>query len=386
MSTEESESLMLVLEPECAALAVYVGTSELGYGSRFMVLNCGSGMVNISVHDTHSVNPLQLATIAPPTGGPWGDNTVNEEFQKFLAELLGPELYALTDDPCRAIAIFHISLDFEKLRMDFNPSKQPRFLRLIDFMESKDQLAALAKVWNSNHPDKPILMTPQLRSSILPMSNELMLSFYEPSLSAIVDKIRREMCNNGAIRDIFLVGGYGTDKVLTHRIMKEFHFKFGMTVIPLQPVAKAEEAVAMGAVYFGWYRGVFQSRVAACSYSVVAIGARDTTGTSSDRLETIVREGEVVPVNHVVTLSALPVQPEQGIITWRLYRSREGQSAPELVTDAIFLGAFHAPCPPQPDNMQMIKPTRLLLRFGAAELQVTALDSAMRKTRLTLGF
>eukprot|EP01032_Pedospumella_encystans_P011191 gene11191-13029_t len=231
MDEEESDNLLLVLEPEGASLAVHAGAAQhglLGVSSRFMVLDCGGGTVDITVHDVTKVKPLEMKAISVPTGGDWGGDYVNIEFKKFLKELLGPELYRENEAPLEFFSIF---AEFEKNKQAFEPSANPANIRLIDVLENKKDLVGLVEKYNATHTSTPILVNPTLRNGFLTMSKELMMSFYEPFLLATVNETRRVMTATPNIRHIMVVGGFGSSKVLTDRIRTEFHNKLGVRVI-----------------------------------------------------------------------------------------------------------------------------------------------------------
>jgi hypothetical protein len=55
----------------------------------FMVLDCGGGTVDITLHNVKTTNPLSVDEIAPPSGGPWGSTYVDEKFIEFVEGLIG---------------------------------------------------------------------------------------------------------------------------------------------------------------------------------------------------------------------------------------------------------------------------------------------------------
>ena len=59
-----------------------------------MVLDCGGGTVDITMHRCLSNSPLRMAELAPPDGGDWGSTYVDAEFSTFLAQLLGASHFA----------------------------------------------------------------------------------------------------------------------------------------------------------------------------------------------------------------------------------------------------------------------------------------------------
>ena len=90
-----SDRLTLALEPEAACVACEQENSNLAKGDNFMVLDCGGGTIDITMHHVEEKNPvLKLKEIAPPSGGPFGSTYVDLEFEKFLQELIGDEAFA----------------------------------------------------------------------------------------------------------------------------------------------------------------------------------------------------------------------------------------------------------------------------------------------------
>jgi hypothetical protein len=216
-----------------------------------MVLDCGGTTVNITVHEVRTVQPLTMKAIAAPTGGDWGGDYVNMEFKKFLAELLGPDLFKEHELPLEFYSIFR---DFDKIKVMYDPANDSPNIGMVDVLDNKRQLRELAAAYNAKHPDKPIVddWTTQC-NGFLTMSKELMLSFFEPNVLAIVSETRRVMREVPGIRHILVVGGFGSSKVLTQRIRTEFHNRGGVKVIvPENP--KPQGAIVHGAVHLGLFK------------------------------------------------------------------------------------------------------------------------------------
>jgi molecular chaperone DnaK (HSP70) len=265
---EQSDNLMLVLEPEGASLAVHVGAAQfglLGAASRFMVLDCGGGTVDITVHEVLTVQPLALKAISVPCGGDWGGDYVNMEFKRFLAELLGPDLFKEHELP---LEFYSIYTDFDKIKVMFDPDIDPGNIRMVDVLDNKKQLVELAAAYNAKHPDKPILKTPSQGNGFLTMSKELMLSFFEPFLHATVQETQRIISAHVGIRHIMVVGGFGSSKVLTQRIKTEFHNRGGVKVVLPDTRPKPQGAIVHGAVYYGLHKNIIQSRVSPYTYGI----------------------------------------------------------------------------------------------------------------------
>ena len=96
VSDEASDRLLLALEPECAAIAVHQEGHTFGLfqqDSTFMILDCGGGTVDITLHRVASTKPLALDQISTPEGGSWGGMFVDLQFSSyFLREFLGSNM------------------------------------------------------------------------------------------------------------------------------------------------------------------------------------------------------------------------------------------------------------------------------------------------------
>ena len=361
METELSDNLQLVLEPEGAALAVHVGASAhnlLGKSCRFMVLDCGGGTVDITVHEVICPMPLALKAVSIPSGGDWGGDYVNIEFKKFLKELLGPDLYNESELP---FEFYNIMVEFDKVKIMFEPSKPPGFIRLLDVLENKRQLLGLANAYNLKHPDKPVLTTPTINNGFLPMSKELMLSFFEPFLAATVRETQRVLTAIPNITNVMVVGGFGSSRVLTSRIQAEFQGKNNVRVILPDTNPKPQGAIVQGAVYFGLYKNIIQSRVSPFTYGI----AMQIDGVHNS-FKVLVTKNQELSYDHEVTQTGMPASPEQTALNWRIFRS--DLLAPPTVIGEHPLGKLEVKCPKHHDEDQRGQTGKFY--FGGSEIRV----------------
>jgi hypothetical protein len=90
IESESSERLQLALEPEAACVACELENASLKKCDAFMVLDCGGGTVDITMHRVLAKQPrLELEELAPPSGGPYGSTFVDREFENLLKDLVG---------------------------------------------------------------------------------------------------------------------------------------------------------------------------------------------------------------------------------------------------------------------------------------------------------
>ena len=121
-----SANLLLCLEPEGASIQSRNDAedglkTQMIKGSVVMVLDCGGGTVDITVHKLKCEPHEQFVCdeLLPSSGGyEWGSKFVDHHFEKFLELFFGPEL-----SECyykNATARLDILKHFEMLKRKFN--------------------------------------------------------------------------------------------------------------------------------------------------------------------------------------------------------------------------------------------------------------------------
>ena len=94
ISEESSDRLELVLEPEAACIACEAENSALENGDTFMVLDCGGGTVDITIHRVAQKMPDPiLDELRSPSFEPWGSAFIDAEFEAFLERLVARDLF-----------------------------------------------------------------------------------------------------------------------------------------------------------------------------------------------------------------------------------------------------------------------------------------------------
>lgn len=257
MQSERSDNLIIALEAEAASLALHLSDPQnhlLARGNKFLVLDCGGCGVDISVHEVKNLSPLTFPAVGAPTGGDWGGDNVNLEFKKFLKELLGAALYT-QQEKAYPYDFHRVYFAFDQIKVKCDPALHPAGIELGDVLENKKQLVGLAQAYNTKHPVTPVLITPQLRTGVLTLSNALMLSFFDPLLVLIEQEVKRSLAEHPTIKHIVMVGGFGASRVLTERLSAlEALSKSGLKVISSGSRCTPQSAVAQGGVLCGIYK------------------------------------------------------------------------------------------------------------------------------------
>ena len=120
ISEESSERLELVLEPEAACIACEDENAALEVGDTFMVLDCGGGTVDITVHRVAQKTPdLLLDELSNPSGGPWGSTFIDAEFEEFVKKLVGADVFRRFKPSSPWVEVMRA---WEAVKLSYDPS------------------------------------------------------------------------------------------------------------------------------------------------------------------------------------------------------------------------------------------------------------------------
>jgi len=128
----------------------------MGKGSVVMVLDCGGGTIDITVHKLNcEVHEKFIChELIPSSGGcEWGSKYVELYFEEFLRDFLGPDLFDVYLK--NALARLDILKDFELLKRKFKGSPDERCMIKFSYLGgdlSTQQLKVLVKNHNDKHP------------------------------------------------------------------------------------------------------------------------------------------------------------------------------------------------------------------------------------------
>ena len=130
---ESTNRLQLVIEPEAACVACEQENANLKKGDTFMVLDCGGGTVDITMHRVAKKEPsLKLEEIAPPSGGPFGSTYVDLEFEKFLKDLVGEDAFGRFKPSGEWVALMRT---WEGVKMGFDGGEGSKHMNISPILE-----------------------------------------------------------------------------------------------------------------------------------------------------------------------------------------------------------------------------------------------------------
>ena len=339
INEENSFNLLLCLEPEGASIQVREDSEEtlkkkITKGSIIVVLDCGGGTVDITINKMlcePDEKFLSNEVLSSNGGCEWGSKYVDGNFENFLKEFLGEKLFAVYQK--NASMRIDILEAFEILKKKFNPESVKHSRLQLSYLGENltpDILKNLVNNYNLLHPDTKVS---QRGSSGIDLSNELMISFFEPLINKIINKVKEllEETKKKAgyyPKFIFLVGGFGESPFLRQKIKKEFESNELIVLIPKRPLV----SVVRGACMFGLNPFSITSRIAKKTYGISTLGIFDEKKHPLNKkvmidgeafceniFDTFVLKDDSVSVNQEIVKTYCPVRGAQTIMKIILY-------------------------------------------------------------------
>ncbi|OKH41616.1 chaperone protein [Calothrix sp. HK-06] len=241
-SDSEAERLLLVLEPEAAALYCQEkDKSDLEPGTRFMIVDCGGGTVDITAHEV--VRDKGLQEIAEGTGGAYGSTYVDRSFREYLEKKLSPQVISRFHDE-EPLDYIEMMADWERTKCDFNPQTSNSVI----YFPIRPKLY---KLLTKNYPQilEKLADDQDGEDSHILLSSETMSAIFTPTLKSLVEKVEQQFAKLGkqGCDIIYLVGGFSKSPLLRQLIKDKFDKRVKKIVMPTEPGA----AIVEGAVSFG---------------------------------------------------------------------------------------------------------------------------------------
>jgi molecular chaperone DnaK (HSP70) len=349
---QDRDQLLLALEPEAAAvycrvhLAHVLGTQReqqaqlAAAGSRFMVIDCGGGTVDITAFrvEANWSGRERLIEIARASGGKVGSEYINEAFvnQVLQDRLGGPAVIERARRECPQ-ALLDLVSNWEGAKGGVQV--RPGGPRRAPAIERPVYVAIPGEISD--------LLTPETieRLGDLPGGNrhriaispEEVQRLFDSVLDHLIELVEEELAqmiaNNGAQAKperLLLVGGMSSSKYLQERLL----FHFGMRVTLLVPTRPAA-AVLFGAVLYGCDPPVIGARLSRYTYGcniaehfdpVLDVGRtrhpdEDGIDRCGNRFKVFVTLGETVPADEVRSHNFVPLSSRQNGLYFAFYRT-----------------------------------------------------------------
>ncbi|XP_028673559.1 heat shock 70 kDa protein 12A-like [Erpetoichthys calabaricus] len=384
-----SENLILALEPEAASVwckqlptsgfieeqagILDKSTVQQQAGVQYVVVDCGGGTVDITVHevlDDGSLKELQKAS-----GGGWGGFSVDSKFTAFLRQIFGPVLWEIYKNEHPA--------ELQKMMHTFSIQKCTEKEDI--YIECPHNLAKLA----AKNKDISSYFS-QLEGACwtdgnIKISYEKLASFFTESIKNILEKIKEILDTPEISIDfILLVGGYASSSLLREAVKREFGSRYKI-LCPYE----SQLAVAKGAVIFGTDSKIIHSRVSALTYGINMSRkydpllhdpkkrrvnkAGDYTYCTGLFLN-LVSKGQSVEHDEDAQYTFFPVDDDQTEAGFRFF-STEKLNAIYIDEPGLKeIGSFVLPMPDI--RLGTNREIHLKIKFGLTEIKANAIDTS----------
>ena len=252
---EEIEQLLLVLEPEAAALYCHKVMMQkkgaaLQSGTVIMIVDAGEDKVDITVYKM--IVEQGLDELVPCGGGLHGSKYIDKNFREFLACTLSAESMDEFQNQWPVEYAKLMSETWENLKRSYDAT--PNWIASIELPRR------LEKILESSFPE----ILDQLANvqggdnTIIRLTNQNMEAIFSPVLDQLIRKVKNQFIalNDRQCDILFLIGKLAESPLLKMRIIEEFSSRVERIVIPDQPTA----AVLFGAAAFGYIPTRFRTK------------------------------------------------------------------------------------------------------------------------------
>ncbi|XP_060943126.1 heat shock 70 kDa protein 12A isoform X2 [Limanda limanda] len=340
--------------------------SELEEGDRYVVVDCGGGTVDLTVHQirlpeghlkelykasgkkTHSVTQGGLALLSVRSltltkcsdqsrsplfpGGPYGSIGIDYEFEKLLCKIFGQDFIDQFKIK-RPAAWVDLMIAFESRKRAAAPERtNPLNINLpfsfIDYYKKFRGHSVEHALRKSN-----VDFVKWSSQGMLRMSPDAMNSLFKPTIDHIIQHLT-ELFEKPEVSDIkflFLVGGFAESPLLQHAVQNMLQGR-SRIIIPHD----VGLTILKGAVLFGLDPSIIKVRRSPLTYGVGVLNrfvegkhppekllVKDGTRWCTDVFDTFIAADQSVALGENVKRSYTPAKPSQQVIVIHVYCSEK---------------------------------------------------------------
>ncbi|XP_074934757.1 heat shock 70 kDa protein 12A-like isoform X2 [Phalacrocorax aristotelis] len=391
-----SEKLIIALEPEAASVWCrqlpqegFITDSsdkkkfEESPGIQYIVVDCGGGTIDITVHEiqeNHYLKELHKAT-----GGGWGGNRVDENFAAFLKEIF--------DDGVWEEYVKSHPTELQHMMYNFSLQKCSAVREAV-YLHCYYNLTRVAECKKDiSHFFEKVEGAVWCNGMIM-ITYEKMKSFFDYSTENIICTLRKilEKPQMARVQYILLVGGFASSIILRDAIREAFSKKYRV-LCPME----AQVAIAKGAVLFGVNPHIVVSRVSAQTYGLAVtqkfdaaihdlrklrVAKADGHIYCTDLFKKLVGMEESVNINEIAHYNFHPTEPDQTNACFSFYCT-EKQDAQYVDEEGMEqLGSCTVPMPDT--KLGRKRQLKLDIKFGLTEFKATCTDVTSKQSRVVV--
>ncbi|KAK5805635.1 hypothetical protein F5H01DRAFT_283208 [Linnemannia elongata] len=368
--TDHPDRLMLISEPEAAALYCERRCDQFnpGNGDRFMICDAGDETVDVIVFEIAVTTAgRRLSEVTKGHSASCGSVFLDRQMRRLLEKKFGHDAANL---PANIIPnLVDAFADSIKPRFD---GLEDQFLQLPAnrcFEDLEDPEAA-------DIDDGYLVLT----------AAELKENVFEPVIKDVLSLIQEQLTQAKDCGAIFLVGGFGSSNYLYSRVKAQFSSQVGLIFIPPCP----ELAVVRGAVYAGLNLRAATSRIARRCYGISSDQPfekdKDPLAKRKfelnkvwciDRFLPYIKRGQKVNVDECISREFSFTKYSEAPKDYRiaLYATDTDNEPPRYTTDAkVFkLAEIPIPCPHLPSSrLGSLVKVMVNMNFGLNEIKAEA--------------
>ncbi|XP_038163757.1 heat shock 70 kDa protein 12A-like [Cyprinodon tularosa] len=380
VEARNKEKLIIALEPEAASLwckqlpaegfiAEHQGQTKLEQspGTQYIVVDCGGGTIDITVHEVLKGGALK--ELHKASGNNLGGQTVDQRFKEFLRKIFCNGVWDEFEKkhPNDVKKMMYDFTLFKKQDEDVNISC-PYSLGNVA-QKNKAMEEYFERVEGASWDEGSITIT-----------KEKLNSFFTESLEGITQSLKEILTKALNIKYILLVGGFAESKILRKHIDDKFGVKCKI-LCPLRP----QEAILKGAVEFGRKPHLVASRKSAFTYGVRVSRRFDKFKHKAEKRFTnkegewcrdlfmkLVEADEDVDWDETRTFTLYPTGADTRMMNYNFYCTKK--KSPQYVDEEgmVKIGCFflHSPNTKRGMNREL----KLNIKFGSTEMTIEGKD------------
>ncbi|KAL4232332.1 Heat shock 70 kDa protein 12A [Mactra antiquata] len=376
MNSASSRSL-----PELRSSEVTFVSNDLEIGTRYMVVDCGGGTVDITVHEL--MENGRLKELLRASGGSHGSVGIDEAFETLLVRIFGRDIIENFKKK-RPSGWRELMSIFESRKRTASPHRSTYIsvtipFSFIEFYKKCRGSSVSTAV--RQYGDEEITWT---NNGMLKLSPGVMRRLFVPT----VDKIKQSIgavLNNRKVTGIeymFLVGGFSESSIVQHEMRRDFGSILKIIIPP-----GVSMTILKGAVCYGQDPLVVTSRCSCYSYGVGVLHrfdpskhdinkkvSKDGVDWCTDIFDIFVHVDQSVDLGETIVRRYTPVRRDQNATTINVY-STENDDVMYISDPSVSkCGTLNLKLANISTGSAPRREVKTEMMFGDTEIRVRAID------------
>lgn len=361
--------------------------SELEEGDRYVVVDCGGGTVDLTVHQIR-LPEGHLKELYKASGGPYGSIGIDYEFEKLLCKIFGPDFIDQFKIK-RPAAWVDLMIAFESRKRAAAPDRtNPLNINLpfsfIDYYKKFRGHSVEHALRKSN-----VDFVKWSSQGMLRMNPDAMNALFKPTIDHIIQHLTDlfEKPEVSDIKFLFLVGGFAESPLLQQAVQNMLQGR-SRIIIPHD----VGLTILKGAVLFGLDPSVIKVRRSPLTYGVGVLNryvegkhppdkmlVKDGTRWCTDVFDTFITCDQSVALGETVKRSYTPAKPSQQVIVIHIYCSEKERVGFISEPGVRKCGTLRLDVTGT-ESTVVRREIQTLMQFGDTEIRAMAVDVATSRT------